>query len=208
MTALLLSNRCASQTPTPMDVTVVIAMSRLEVKTILSSCDQHIGPHLKQLKHNATNIAFKQANTTHLKAAHTSLSVYVWVKLHWGAKGMPWGQRIKESTLEVAALGEGVPPPNMTCCEANCFCNSWCSDGACPPTISNRIQPSKCVRAETSMLKEHTSPSCSDSYAQSLPGFLKLHLLRTILVFSGYMQISFPSSLKPWTLLQPNEKNT
>jgi hypothetical protein len=88
MNALLLSNRFASQTPTQMEVTVV-AMSRLEVKTIHSSCDRHIGPHLKQLKHNAKNKAFKQANTTHLKTAHTSLSVYVLVKLHWGAKGMP-----------------------------------------------------------------------------------------------------------------------
>jgi hypothetical protein len=194
MNALLLSNRFASQTPTPMEVTVVIAMSRLVIKTMHSSCDQHIGLHLKQLKHNATNKTFKQAIATHSKAAHTFLSVYVWVKLYWGAKEMPWGHkrnslRIKESTLEVAALGGGVPPPNMTCCEANCFCNSWCSDGACPPSISHRIQPSKCVTAETSLLKEHTSPSCSNSYDQSLPGFLKLHLLRTILVFSGYMQI-------------------
>lgn len=77
MNVLLLSNRFASQTPTPMEVTVVIAMSRLVIKTMHSSCDQHIGPHLKQLKHNATNKAFKQANATHSKAVHTSLSVYV-----------------------------------------------------------------------------------------------------------------------------------
>ncbi len=106
------------------------------------------------------------------------------ITVHWREREDFRGKD-KDSTLGVAALGGGGPPPNMTCCEANCFCNSWWSDGACSP---HHVQQKNKIRRETSKAKENSTLHAKTAHVYSLPWIWKLCILRIILAFSGHKE--------------------